>query len=190
MRIKEEKIDDRTIQLEIDEHTIYSQESAYIIEEKDTTSSTIQKQIEINRQIIKQKPFEIYLRHEEDVIAAYRDYYRDQIVNDKRNELGRFLFGVSFTTLGFIVSILKFSSDINSFSTIKFCLLGTSGLFLLTSSLFGLLLAYPRNQEVDPTTLDIVALHRANSNELARRSVIWFLFWVIGLIIGLLTIIT
>ncbi len=150
----------------------------------------IQQQQEEIDQYIESKPFEVYLRYEEDVAKAYRDFYRDQVVNDKRNELGRFLFGVSFTTLGFIVSILKLSSTISVLGRIDVLLLILSGGFLLLSSIFSLRLAVPKNQDVNPTTLELVELHRTNSVELSRLSFWWFISWVVGLIIGLSVIMT
>jgi hypothetical protein len=90
-------------------------------------------------------PFEVFLRYEEDVALAYRDYYRDQVKNDKRNELGRFLFGVSFTTVGFIISIIKLSKRSPTFIGIDIIFMASSGLLLFLSALFSLRLAFPKN---------------------------------------------
>ncbi|RLJ20923.1 hypothetical protein DJ031_04230 [bacterium endosymbiont of Escarpia laminata] len=160
---------------------------AQIADQLDVTSLIEQ---EGPRQHVREKPFEVFLRYEEDVAKAYRDYYRDQVVNDKRNELGRFLFGVSFTTLGFIVSVLKLSSSISLAGSVDVSLLVACGGFLLLSAMFGLRLAVPKNQDVNPTTLELVELHRANSIELSRISLLWFFSWIAGLVLGLTVIFT
>lgn len=134
---------------------------------------------------LQSKPLEVFLRYEEDVAAAYRAFYKDQIVNDKANELGRFLFGVSVTTLGFLVSVLKLSTPQLIIDGHTLIWMGLSGTLLLFSALCSLRLAVPRNQAVDPETLELVKFHRANSNELSRLSLIWFALWLGGLVSGL-----
>jgi|SRR3954468_8241071 len=140
--------------------------------------------------LVERNALKVHLRYEEDVAAAYRAYYRDQVVVDKRNELGRFLFGVSFTTLGFIVSVLKISTPgLGLVSREARWLLG-SLTFLLFSVVCSLRLAVPKNQTVNPTTLELVAFHRANSIELSRLSFVWFALWLVGLVLGLLSLVT
>lgn len=140
--------------------------------------------------LVERNVLKVHLRYEEDVAAAYRAYYRDQVVVDKRNELGRFLFGVSFTTLGFIVSVLKISTpDLGLASREARWLLG-SLTFLLFSAVCSLRLAVPKNQTVNPTTLELVAFHRVNSIELSRLSFVWFALWLVGLVLGLLSLVT
>jgi len=132
------------------------------------------------------KPIEVFLRFEEDISGAYRDYYKDQVVNDKRNELGRFLFGVSFTTLGLFVSIIKFSSDIGKFNSYNLVLFIISGIILISSALISLKLAIPKNQIIDPTKIELIQFHYKNTVELQRFSVLWFVLWILGLGFGLL----
>jgi len=140
--------------------------------------------------LVERSDLKVHLRYEEDVAAAYRAYYRDQVVVDKRNELGRFLFGVSFTTLGVIVSVLKISTpELGLISREARWLFG-SLIFLLFSAVCSLRLAVPKNQTVNPTTLELVAFHRANSIELSRLSFVWFALWLVGLVLGLLSLIT
>ena len=135
--------------------------------------------------LIEPDTFTVYLRYEEDVATAYRDYYRDQVVHDKRTELGRFLFGVSFATLGFIVTALKLSKPEFEIQSTDATWLIISGVFLLASSLCSLRLAIPRNQQVNPATLELVEFHRSNSTGLFRIAYLWFSFWLIGLVLGL-----
>lgn len=163
-----------------------------IVVERENSTTEVSKQVSDSvGNLVKAKSLEVRLDIETDVAEAYRAYYRDQIVNDKRNELGRFLFGVSFTTIGFIVSILKLSTpEIDLTGARNFQLLFGSGSLLLFSAMCALRLAIPKNQTVDPTTLELIELHRSNSNELSRLGLAWFIFWVVGLILGLLMLIT
>ncbi len=176
-------------QLDDDQLLAFSEKLKQIHVEVKEPESIIQN-LHSPNEYVEEGPFQVYLRHEEDVTSAYRDYYRDQVVRDKRNELGRFLFGVCVTTVGFIVGILRMSPSKSNFTTIDtICLVG-SGTFLLLSSFFSLRLAVTKNQDVNPTTLELVSFHRANAVELSRLSLFWFLCWVIGLIFGLLVIFT
>lgn len=136
------------------------------------------------RGLIKEKPLEVFLRYEEDVAAAYREYYRDHIANDKRTELGRFLFGVSSTTIGLFVSLLALSNSSSLTSLRSEVGLLISGLFLLLSAVCSLRLAVPKTQNVDPTALELVKLHHSNSVELSRLAFIWFALWFVGLVAG------
>ena len=145
---------------------------------------TLRETDAISDDFVEPRPFEVYLRYEDDVASAYRDFYRDQVVNDKRNELGRFLFGVSFTTLSVVISVLSFSKPEFDFRSSQGGLLLSAGLLIVFSALCSLRLAIPKNQDVDPTTLELVRLHRENSVELSRLSFFWFILWLVGFLIA------
>ncbi len=138
---------------------------------------------------IESKALEVRLRYEEDIASAYRDFYRDQVVTDKRNELGRFLFAVSVSTIGFFISILKMATQPGGFEKFDLFLIGVAGFFLLISLFVSLRLAIPKNQDVNPVNLELVEHHRSNVVELSRFSYFWFLCWIIGLVFGLVVII-
>lgn len=136
--------------------------------------------------LIERVPFAIHLRYEEDVVQTYRDYYRDQVVRDNRSTLGRFLFGVSSTTVAFLVGVLKFTEP----DGLEFANRATwfllSAAFLLISFAWSLRLAIPTNQRVDPTTIELVKLHQNNSNQLTYMSLSWLVCWLAGLTLGII----
>jgi hypothetical protein len=85
---------------------------------------------------------------------------------------------------------MKISKQLSKLTEVDIIFLIASGTFLLLSTLFSLRLAVPKNQDVNPTALELVEFHRENSVELSRLAFLWFLCWVIGLIAGLVVILS
>ena len=118
---------------------------------------------------------------QEDVAKAYRDWYKDQVSKDKRDELGRFLFGVSSASIGILLALERFSPPGQTARAPLPWLLLSGVLFLLTGIL-SLYLAVPKNQQMDPAELDLVALQRANANEMTKFAQLWFVLWAFGIV--------
>lgn len=131
-------------------------------------------------------PLGVRLRYEEDVADAYRSWYKDQVVKEQSNELGRFLFGVSFATIGLLTTISKFSSPETGISAQDLFWLGVAVAVLLLSSGCSLYLAVPKSQFLDPNQIELVKLHKAALGELRFLSVAWVCLWTAGLLIGII----
>lgn len=130
-------------------------------------------------------PLGVRLRYEEDVADAYRSWYKDQVVKEQANELGRFLFGVSSATIGFLTTISTITSpEIGIPAEDRLWLIVAVAVLLLSSGC-SLYLAIPKSQLVDPNQLELVKLHKAALDELRFCSVAWVCLWVAGLLIGI-----
>ena len=135
------------------------------------------------REMLTASPLEVRLRYEEDVAAAYRSWYKEQLVKEQRPELGRFLFGVSFATIGILATISKLTPATEA-STRDIIWLGWAVGVLLLSSGCSLYLAVPKNQLLDPNTMELVKTHKATTDELRGVALAWLCLWVLGLLIG------
>lgn len=132
-------------------------------------------------------PLEVRPRYEEDVSAAYRSWYKEQVIREQRPELGRFLFGVSFATIGLFATIAKLSPVAGS-SAQDLIWLGWAIGVLLLSSGCSLYLAVPKNRLIDPNRVELVKLHKATTDELRIFSLAWLCLWIIGLLIGVIAL--
>ena len=117
----------------------------------------------------------------EDLSEAYRDWYKEQVSKDKRDELGRFLFGVSSASLGILVTLQRFIPQNPVRARYTSYLLVASALLLVLSAVCALYLAVPKNRQIRPEEIELVSLHRNNAQEMTRIAIIWFASWILGI---------
>ncbi|HEV3454912.1 MAG TPA: hypothetical protein VHG32_00050 [Thermoanaerobaculia bacterium] len=130
--------------------------------------------------ILHSVPFTVRLRLEEDVANAYREWYKQQVSMDKRDELGRFLFGVSSASLGLLAGLRQLlphkAAPVHNASY----MLVVSAALLLLSAVCALYLAVPKNRQIPPDKIELVSLQRENANEITTVAIIWFGLWILG----------
>lgn len=139
--------------------------------------------------LITQHPINIRLRYEEDVADAYREWFRNSISKDHRTELGRFLFGVSFTSMALLLTAIKLSSDLSkslskSISSNELVVMAISLGLLFCSALCGLYLAVPEARIVSLNGIELVPLQKRVGRQIRRWTLAWLLLWIVGLVIG------
>lgn len=122
----------------------------------------------------------------DDIAQAIRDWAKDEVISSpsRSYELGRFLFGVSVGTIGIISALAKLgpAQVLNlhyKLSLICFAL----------SILVALNMARPRNWKLDGET-NLFEEHKRIINKGIRRTVIWFILWFIGFVLGLYGVMT
>lgn len=116
----------------------------------------------------------------EDTAQAIRDWVRSEVARGpaSRHELGRFLFGVSSSTIGVLVGLEKFSACPRLDAALRLSLL-----LLLVSSVVALVLAIPKRRSVGGES-DLLVLHDQYLRWISRLAWSWFVIWLAGLAIG------
>lgn len=127
-------------------------------------------------------PLEMRLRPE-DVRLAYRAWYRSLIAKDYRTELGRFLFGVSSTTMAAILGASTLGAQSAGWQ-LNWPALGASMILLVVSAFVSLRLAIPSGRVLDPAEMELVRLHLDNVSQIRRISRWWMALWLAGLASG------
>lgn len=139
--------------------------------------------------LLEHVPIKVTLNRD-DVSRAYYEWYKEQISKDKRDELGRFLFGVSSASIGLLFGLDKLSPlGLHITKSLLSWLMVSAALFLL-SGVCALYLAVPKNKQIDIERIELIELQRANANEMTRLTIVWFILWFLGLIAGAMALLT
>jgi hypothetical protein len=110
---------------------------------------------------------------------AYQEWIKDEIKSTTAQifDFGKFIFGVSAGTIGFITTIEKYTSgkpDIFYFSSL---------ILLIISSVLAITIILPKNLNVEPDS-DLTVLFATRVKKYKRIIWIWFIIWLISICFG------
>lgn len=118
-----------------------------------------------------------------DTQESIREWFKDWIKSSisKSYDLGKFIFNISLTSIGIVVSIKKFSNEtLNAITTISL-------LFFLLSALSAIFMIFPKKNKIDSET-NLLELYTSQVRVSYRFFWFWFCLWLLGLVLGILSL--
>ncbi len=114
------------------------------------------------------------------ITDAYQEWVKDEIksTTNKFFDFGKFIFGVSVGSIGFITGIEKYTSDSPDIYYI------ISIVLFVLSSILSIIIILPKDIEIKENT-DLTELFNKAVIKYRRFIWSWFIIWLIAILLGL-----